>query len=90
VAKDKHPGVGHNSEANKRLESIVQRWERLQEEKVAITSDQKDILAEAKSAGYDPKVIRLLLRIRKMDPADYEEQQMLLQTYARAIGLGDL
>ena len=85
--------LGHNSGekptniAGERLLSIVQRYERLDEEKAALTSDQRDILKEASSAGFDVKVIRQLIRIRKMEPADVEEQESLLDIYKRAIGM---
>lgn len=81
---------GHNSAAEPiaadRLRSIVERVERLEEEKAALTSDIKDIFQEAKSAGYDVKVLRQLIRIRKMDPDEYEAQETLLDVYRRALG----
>ena len=77
---------GHNLSVD-RLRGLVERIERLEEEKKALTSDIKDIYTEAKSAGYDNKVLRQLIRIRKMDPAEYEEQETLLDTYRRALGM---
>ena len=68
-----------------RLRSIIERVERLEEEKKALSSDIKDIMAEAKSAGFDVKVIRQILRIRKQEPADVEEQETLLDLYRRAM-----
>jgi uncharacterized protein (UPF0335 family) len=70
-----------------RLRSIVERVERLEEERKALSSDIKDIMAEAKSAGFDVKVIRAVLRIRKQEPADVEEQETLLDLYRRALGM---
>lgn len=70
-----------------RLRSIVERVERLEEEKKALSSDIKDIFAEAKSAGFDVAVIRALLRIRRAEPADVEEQETLLDLYRRALGM---
>jgi uncharacterized protein (UPF0335 family) len=70
-----------------RLRSIVERVERLEEEKKALSSDIKDIMAEAKSAGFDVKVIRTLLRIRRQEPAEVEEQETLLDLYRRALGM---
>jgi uncharacterized protein (UPF0335 family) len=70
-----------------RLRSIIERVERLEEEKKALSSDIKDIMAEAKSAGFDVKVIRQILRIRKQEPADVEEQETLLDLYRRALGM---
>ncbi|GGJ01840.1 hypothetical protein GCM10011320_05850 [Neoroseomonas lacus] len=70
-----------------RLRSIIERVERLEEEKKALSSDIKDIMAEAKSAGFDVAVIRAILRIRKQEPADVEEQEALLDLYRRALGM---
>lgn len=73
--------------AGERLRSIIERVERLEEERKALASDIKDIFSEAKSAGFDVKVIRQLIRIRKQEPADVEEQESLLDVYRRAIGM---
>jgi uncharacterized protein (UPF0335 family) len=70
-----------------RLRSIIERIERLEEEKKALSSDIKDIFGEAKSAGFDVKVIRQILRIRKQEPAEVEEQETLLDVYRRALGM---
>jgi uncharacterized protein (UPF0335 family) len=70
-----------------RLRSIIERVERLEEEKKALSSDIKDIMAEAKSAGFDVKVIRQILRIRRQEPAEVEEQETLLDLYRRALGM---
>ena len=77
----------HKNIAGDRLRSIVQRIERLEEERKALSSDITDIYAEAKGAGFDVKVVRQLIRIRKMDPAEREEQETLLDVYMRAIGM---
>jgi uncharacterized protein (UPF0335 family) len=73
--------------AGDRLRSIIERIERLEEERKALASDIKDIYSEAKSAGFDIKVIRQLIRIRKQEPAEVEEQETLLDVYRRAIGM---
>ena len=70
-----------------RLRSIIERIERLEEERKALGSDIKDIYSEAKSAGFDVKVIRQLISIRKKEPADVEEQESLLDVYRRALGM---
>jgi len=70
-----------------RLRSLIERIERLDEERKALGSDIKDIFAEARSAGFDVKVMRQLLRIRKQEPADVEEQETLLDVYRRALGM---
>jgi uncharacterized protein (UPF0335 family) len=70
-----------------RLRSIIERIERMSEERAAIASDIKDIFAEAKSAGFDVKVIRKIIAERKREPAEVEEEQTLLDLYRRALGL---
>jgi uncharacterized protein (UPF0335 family) len=70
-----------------RLRSLIERIERLDEERKALGSDIKDIFAEAKSAGFDVKVMRDLIRIRKQEPADVEERETLLDVYRRALGM---
>ena len=79
--------VGPPSVATDRLRSLVERIERLEEERKALGSDIKDIYSEAKAAGFDVKVLRQLIRIRKQDPADVEEQETLLDVYRRALGM---
>lgn len=86
MADERKPGAGDNS-VNDRLRSIVDRVERLEEERKAMSQDIKDIYSEAKSAGFDIKVLRQLIRIRKMEPAEVEEQENLLDVYRRAIGM---
>lgn len=70
-----------------RLRSLVDRIERLNEERKALAADIKDIYAEAKSAGFDVKVLRQLIRIRKQEAAEVEEQETLLDVYRRALGM---
>ena len=70
-----------------RLRSLVDRTERLEEERKALGSDIRDIYAEAKSAGFDVKVLRQLIRLRKQEPADVDEQETLLDVYRRALGM---
>ena len=70
-----------------RLRSIIERVERLEEERKALADDIKDIFGEAKSAGFEVKVIRQIIRIRKQEPADVEEQETLLDLYRRALGM---
>jgi len=73
-----------------RLRSLVERIERLEEERKALASDIKDIYAEAKSAGFDVKAIRALVKERKSEPADMEEFLTLLDVYRRALGMDTL
>lgn len=77
--------IGHNVAAE-RLMSIVERIEKLEDERKLLQADIKDIYTEAKSAGYDVKVLRMLIVSRKKDQAEWEEQQALLETYMRALG----
>ncbi len=70
-----------------RLRSIIERVERLDEERKALAGDIKDIFTEAKSAGFDVKVIRQIIRLRKQEPAEVEEQETLLDIYRRALGM---
>lgn len=70
-----------------RLRSIVERIERLEEERKALGGDIRDIYAEAKSAGFDVKVLRQLITIRKKQAAEVEEQETLLDVYRRALGM---
>jgi uncharacterized protein (UPF0335 family) len=70
-----------------RLHSIVERIERLEEERKALGNDIKDIYAEAKSAGFDVKVLRQIIKLRKQEPAEIEEQETLLDVYRRALGM---
>lgn len=81
--------IGHNTGgiAADRLRSIVDRVERLEEERKGLGSDIRDIFLEAKSAGFDIKVLRQLIRIRKQEPADVEEQETLMDLYKRALGM---
>lgn len=70
-----------------RLRSLVERIERLEEERKALSADIKDIFLEARSTGFDVKVLRQLIRIRKMDTAEVEEAETLLDIYRRALGV---
>jgi uncharacterized protein (UPF0335 family) len=78
--------IGHNGVAGDRLRSIVERYERLEQEVKDLRSDQKDILTEAVSAGFDKKVIRALIAERRKDAAEVEEHQALLELYRNALG----
>lgn len=85
-------GVGHNSGVDKsasaqRLKSFIERCERLQADRENVAADIREVLAEAKAAGYDPKIMRQVMKLRKMDAADRQEQESLLQVYMDAVGL---
>lgn len=70
-----------------RLRLLIERVERLSEEKQGIADDIKDVYAEAKAVGYDTKAIREVVRLRKMKPDDRREMQAVLDTYMCALGL---
>lgn len=85
-------GKGNNSGstagvAGDHLKAFIERIERLEEEKAAIASDIKEVYAEAKGTGFDTKIMRMLVRLRKMEPNDRQEQEELLDIYKRAIGM---
>lgn len=70
-----------------RLKSIIERVERLEEEKQEVQEQIKEVLSEAKGDGFDVKIIRQILRLRRMKPHDRAEQEELLETYKAAIGM---
>ena len=70
-----------------RLRSIIERIERLEEERKSLASDVKDIFVEATSAGFDVKVIRAVIKIRALTPAEVQEQESLLDVYRRALDM---
>ncbi|HIQ17240.1 MAG TPA: DUF2312 domain-containing protein [Novosphingobium capsulatum] len=70
-----------------RLLLLIQRIERLGEERKGIGDDIRDVYNEAKAAGYDPKIMRRIVRLRKMKPDDRREAEALLSTYADALGM---
>jgi uncharacterized protein (UPF0335 family) len=81
----KHENTEVGGIAAERLRSIVERIERLEEEKKALSSHIKDIFAEAKSDGFDVKVLRAVIRLRQQEPAEVEEQETLLELYRLAL-----
>ena len=79
--------VGHNSIASDRLLSSIERIERPNEEKKGLTADIRDIMAEAKSAGFLPKVIREIIKMRAEDEAEREEREAIRDAYLKALGM---
>ena len=73
--------------AGDRLKSFIERIERLEEERKTLSDDIKEVYAEAKGTGFDTKIMRQLIRIRKMDKDDLDEQETLLDVYKRALGM---
>lgn len=97
-------GIGHNSAAeddtftvsdeqlqeatDKRLLLLIERIERLEEEKKGLADDIKDVYAEGKAVGYDTKMMRKIVALRKMTPDDRREMETILETYKAALGMG--
>src|SRR5438046_9613200 len=73
--------------AGDQLKSLIERVERLEEEKRALGEDIKEVYAEAKGTGFEPKIMRQILKIRKMDKDEHDEEESLLDIYKRALGM---
>ena len=80
------PGVGHNV-AKDLIRSVVERVEKLEEEKKAISDDIKDVYTEAKGNGLDVKALRAVVRLRRQDADERAEQEAILETYLHAMGM---
>lgn len=81
---------GHNRQggiAADQLRSIVERVEKLEEEKAGLAADIRDVFSEAKGNGFDGKAIRQIIKLRKMDAGERDEQETVLDTYLRALGM---
>ena len=74
------------SAAGGKLKSLVERIERLEEDKAAVASDLKEVYAEAKGEGFDTKIMRKVVRLRKQDKAKRQEEEAILDLYLSAIG----
>ena len=71
-----------------RLRSFIERIERLEEEKATIAVDIREVYGEARATGFDPKIMRQIVRLRKMQSDDRQEQEALLEVYKSALGMG--
>lgn len=80
------PGVGHNV-AKDLIRSVVERVEKLEEEKKAISDDIKDVYTEAKGNGLDVKALRTIVRMRKQDADERANQEAVLEIYMQALGM---
>ena len=85
--------IGHNSgvdtlnsTAQQKLRSVIDRIERLEEDKAAVANDLKEVYAEAKGEGFDTKILRKVIRLRKQDTAKRQEEEALIDLYISAIG----
>jgi uncharacterized protein (UPF0335 family) len=73
--------------AKDQLKSLVERVERLEEEKAALTADIREVYSEAKGQGFDTKIMRQVVRLRRLDRADRQEQEAILDLYLAALGM---
>jgi uncharacterized protein (UPF0335 family) len=73
--------------AGAQLQSFIERIERLEEEKAALAADIREVYAEARGTGFEPKAMRQIVRLRKMDADDRQEQESLLEIYKSALGM---
>jgi uncharacterized protein (UPF0335 family) len=85
TAADATPDV-LTATAQGRLKSFIERIERLEEDKAAVSSDMKEVFAEAKGEGFDVKIVRKVIRLRKQDKVKREEEAALIDLYLSAIG----
>ncbi len=85
MSKDNNIEVG--GIAVDRLRSLIERVEHLEAEKASIASDIRDVFAEAKSAGFDVKIMRVMIKLRKMNASDRDEQELLTDTYRKALDI---
>ena len=86
MADDSSSIEGLNSTAQTRLKTIIERVERLEEDKAAVANDIKEVFAEAKGEGFDVKILRKVVRLRKQDKAKRLEEEAILDLYLSAIG----
>ena len=87
MADDRQEGMGGGHVATDELRLLIERAERLEEEKRGIADDIKDVMAEAKARGYDAKAIRKILQIRRKKKEEYQEEEAILEVYMQALGM---
>lgn len=85
--EERQEGMGGGRVAADELRLLIERAERLEEEKKGIADDIKDVMAEAKSRGYDAKAIRTIIRIRKKKREEWQEEEAVFETYMQALGM---
>ena len=73
--------------AKEQLKSFIDRVERLEEERAALSADIREVYSEAKGTGFDTKIMRQVVRMRKLDKADFQEQEAILDLYLGALGM---
>ena len=91
AAKPELPGIGHNvgGVSGVRLKSFIERVERLEEEKAALAEDVRDVYGEAKATGFDPKIMRKIVSLRKQNLEKRREESELIELYKSAIGMAE-
>lgn len=87
MAEEREEGMGGGRVAADELRLLIERAERLEEEKRGIQDDIKDVFAEAKGRGYDPKAMKRILQIRKKKREEYQEEESILEVYMQALGM---
>ena len=87
MAEEREEGMGGGRVAADELRLLIERAERLEEEKRGISDDIKDVMAEAKGRGYDAKAIRKIMAIRKKKKEEYQEEEAILEVYMQALGM---
>ncbi len=80
-------GITMNPITEDELRAFVERYERLEQEKKDIAAGQKEVMAEAKGRGYEPKVLRQIVALRKRSPDDISEEEAILELYKTALGM---
>lgn len=88
MADAENPRAVINANIREILKAFIERVERLEEEKKAISDDIRDVFAEAKANGFDVKALKRVIAIRKMDPDERAELNALVDTYCKALGMG--
>ena len=81
------PKSGRSGFAKDHLRSFVDRIERLAEEREALSADIREVFSEARGVGFDTKILREVIRLRKLDKADYQEREAVLDLYLNALGM---
>lgn len=79
--------TGTSGFAKENLKSFINRIERLEEERAALSADIKEVFAEARGTGFDVKIMRQVIRLRKLDKADFQEQEAILDLYLTAVDM---
>ncbi len=87
MIEERREGMGGGHVAADELRLLIERAERLEEEKKGIQDDIKDVFSEGKSRGYDPKTMRKIMAIRKKKREEYQEEEAILEVYMQALGM---